>query len=82
MPRLDPEVARLIGQLAGEGITVFVPQGAEHMLSVEDGKLVIHSELLEVTRRCGSWASRAGRPSTPPWGCCGHWASGWRARAT
>jgi hypothetical protein len=54
MARLDPEVARLIGQLAGEGIEVFVPRGAEGSLSVEDGNLVIRGELLEVTEivRC------------------------------
>lgn len=46
---LDPAVAKLIGELADQGITVFVPQGAEHMLRIEDGNLVIESELLEIT---------------------------------
>lgn len=46
---LDPEVAALIGRLADEGIEVFVPQGAEGMVSVEDGNLVIRSETLSVT---------------------------------
>lgn len=45
---LDPAVAALIGQLADEGITVFVPEGAEHMLRIEDGNLVIYSKELEI----------------------------------
>lgn len=55
---LDPAVVALLGRLADEGITVFVPEGAEHMLHIEDGNLVIYSEVLEIVEvihclKCG-----------------------------
>lgn len=51
---LDPAVAAAVGQLAEQGIDIFIPQGAEGMLSIEDGKLVIRTKLLSIeeTIRC------------------------------
>lgn len=51
---LDPAVAALVGRLAEQGIEIFIPQGAEGMLSIEDGNLVIRSEVLSIeeTIRC------------------------------
>lgn len=49
MTDLAPGVAEAIGRLAEQGIVVFVPRGTEHMLSIEDGCLVIRSERLEVS---------------------------------
>lgn len=43
--KLDPEVAAAIAKLAERDITVFIPQGKEHLVSVdENGDLVIISD--------------------------------------
>lgn len=43
---LDPEIAAAIGRLAEQGITVFIPDGAEDSLSYEDGKLSITGKIV------------------------------------
>jgi hypothetical protein len=44
---LDPEVAAALGRLAEQGITVFIPDGAEDSLTYEDGKLIITGKIIE-----------------------------------